>query len=48
MAKKAMSEIVFLGAVGKCMQVLFVTRESKESRKGVVEQIKVSLFSKQD
>lgn len=39
-AKKAMSEIVFLGAVGKCMQVLFVTRESKESRKGVVEQIK--------
>jgi len=40
LAKKALSEVTFLGAIGQCMQVLFVSREQAASRKDVVSQIK--------
>ena len=40
-AKKALGETIFIGSVGKCMQVLFVSREQVSSRKNIISQIKV-------
>ena len=44
--KKALSEVPFLGAMGQCLQVLFVSREENESRKSIVSQIKVKMLRK--
>ncbi len=43
-AKKALSEVTFLGAMGQCMQVLFVSREEAESRKNIDTDIKVKVL----
>ena len=44
--KKSLSEVPFLGAMGQCLQVLFVSREETESRKSIVAQIKVKMLRK--
>ena len=41
MAKKQLSDVTFLGPIGRFLQVLFVTRETASSRKDTLNLIKV-------